>query len=295
MKTSADLARQNVIDLSDEIIIANPIYTPLTSLLFSRNKTTKAKDVVVRRKIKKLSTAVSGGRKEGADAPEAEKTSYEWIDNNLEIFTKSTVISGTVGAIEGDTKQALAKEISDRLVELKGDIERAFFVGVKKDEDETGGRQMAGLINQVHVDHIIDVGAAALERKHINQAMQKLFTAQIAGEKYIFVNPADIDTVTDLYEKTSETIISLTPGNTEVGITVTAINTNFGKANIVLANDVPAGTLLFASLDYIEVPVLRAPEYEPLAKTGDADKGQVVAELSIIAAPQSLAKIVNFV
>ena len=295
MKTSTDFARQNVIDLGNEIIIANPIYTPLTSLLFAKNKTTKAKDVVVRRKIKKLSTAVSGGRKEGAEAPAAEKTSYEWIDNNLEIFSKATVISGTVGALEGDTKQALAKEINDRLIELKGDIEKAFFVGVKKDEDETGGRQMAGLINQVHVDHIIDAEATALEKSHINQAMQKLFRAQIAGEKYIFVNPADIDTVTDLYEKTNETVINLVPGNTEVGITVTAINTNFGRANIILANDVPAGTLLFASLDYIEVPVLRAPEYEPLAKTGDADKGQVVAELSIIAAPQSLAKIVNFV
>ncbi|KXZ39478.1 hypothetical protein SAMN05661008_00336 [Alkalithermobacter thermoalcaliphilus JW-YL-7 = DSM 7308] len=295
MLKNTNLPRQNIVDLSNEIMVLNAEYTPLLTLLLANGKNTVAKDVVVRRKIKELSTTASGARKEGADAPDSENSTYTWVSNNLEIFSKATVISGTAGAIYGSTAEALAKEINDRLTELKFDMEKSILTGTKKDEDGTSGRKMNGLLNLVDEDNVIDVEGATLTKAYISNAMMKLYQLKVTGDKYMFVNPADVEKVIELYTTATNARINFSSADSTVGIDVTEILTPFGKAKMVMSTNVPTGTILIGALDYMELPQLREAQYEPLAKTGDAEKGQVVAEATIITAPKSLAKIINFI
>lgn len=294
MLKNTDLLRNEEIDLKDELMVLNPQFTPISSLVLQKSLK-KAKDVVYRQTFKTLSDTPSGGRLEGAAAPNAEQSAKTTVENFLEIFSKAATVSGTASAIYGEEGSLLKKEIKDRLTEVKYDIEKAFTIGVKKDEDVSSGRQMNGLVNQVHASHVIDGENAGLTTAHIDKAMEYLYTAQIPGERYVFINPTEVGKLAELYTKQENVRINLTPDSDKAGIAVNKIVTNFGDALIVKSNAVPVGTILVASLDYVEVAELRAPKYEPLAKSGDAESGQVVAELTIVNAPKAMAKIVNFI
>lgn len=297
MINNTDLTRQTLIDLAKEFVTTNAVVTPLSSLLYSKSKNYNYnKDIVVRKKIKTLSNVASGARKEGQDAPADEKSTFAWIENNMEIFSKATSVSGTVGAISGSDKVALAKEINDRLIELKGDIENSFINGVKKAEDGVSGRRMNGLINQVHADNVVDCTSSALTEAKILDALQKIFDAGMAnGELYLVCNATTKRKINEIYKDQEKAVIPLVAGDGNVGIVVQKIFTDFGVVNILMDSYVPVGNILIFNLDLVDVPELRTPTFEALAKTGDSEKGQVVAECSILTAPKSMAKIINFI
>lgn len=298
MQTQNDLLRVNGLDLSSEIITVNPIATPLTSLLYDRGQTKTAKDVFINQKTKTLSTGTpSGGRKDGADAPAFEISQYDYVKNYLEIFSKATAVSGTAGAVQGGTQAVLAEQIADRLLEMKGDMEYAFFNGVQKAEDGVSGRKTSGLINQV--GHTVDVGALALTQDHILDALQAMFTAgAVDGELFIFANPTVKRLINKLFVDAEKAQINLQAGSQGVGIAINKIYTDFGLVNLVMANAMQPGNILVTNLNHVEIHELqgRKPKFEALAKTGDAEKGQVVTESGIILAnPNAGAKIINFV
>ena len=252
MLKNENLKRTEVVDLKEELAVTNPQYTPLSSIVLKK-ALVKAKDVEHRQTYRVLSENASGGRKEGGVAPESEKSTREVVKNYLEIFSKATSVSGTAAAIYGDDDSLLVRELNDRLIEIKYDIEKSFTVGAGKDEDETTGRKMNGLVNQVHKTHVVDAEAAELATANIDKAMQFIYTAQAPGERYIFINPADIGKFAELYTKQENAKINLTPGNDAVGIAVNKVITNFGTASVVMSNAIPAATILVTTLDQAEV------------------------------------------
>ena len=137
------------------------------------------------------------------------------------------------------------------------------------------------------------MAAEDITKATISAAMQKLYELSVLGQIFMFVNPGNVDEITGLYVNAANSTINLTAGDSTVGIAVTEIKTNFGVAKLVLSNFVPVKSVLFASLETIEMPTLRDAQYSPLAKIGDAETGQVVMETSVIAAPKSLVKIIN--
>lgn len=295
-KTTLDITRVSELDLSQEFIISNAQNTPLSSLLLGRGKNYSVSDWLVREKIKTLSTgSASGGKKEGADAPATEKSSFSYVDNLLEIFTKATEISGTVGAVHGSSSKALGKEMDDRLSEMKYDLEIAFLNGTKKNEDETGGRKMNGLLNMVEAEHVIDATAGFTKDKILDALQAMYYSKTTNGELWAFAHPSVKRKITALYVDAYErAVVDLVPGmNQGVGISIEKIFTDFGIVNLVMVDAMPTSQLLIANLDYITMPELRPAHFEALAKTGDADKGQVITEVSIMTAPQALAKIIN--
>lgn len=294
MIKNTDLNREQAIDIKDELMVINAQFTPITSLVMKK-AATKARDVVHRQSFRTLSEVPSGARKEGDSAPTSENSGRVTVENFLEIFSKATSVSGTSAALNGGGDNLLKTEMKYRLMEIKSDIEKAFAVGVGKDEDVTSGRKMNGLINQVDSSHVVDAEGVALSTAQIDKAMEYIDTAQVPGERYIFINNADVAKFAELYTKQENVRINLSPDSEKAGIAVKQISTNFGDATIVKANAIPVGTILVASLDLAEVAELRAPKYETLAKSGDAETGQIVAELTIVNAPKAMSKIVNYI
>lgn len=293
MKTTSNLTPITNIDLSKEILVVNPVLTPISSILLGKG-TVKANNTIVQKRIKTLSETASGKRKEGASAPDAETTAYTTVTNNMEIFSKSAKVSGTVAAIEGNKKAALAKELNDRLLEIKGDMEYAFINGIKADESAGSGRAMNGLLNLVDENNIIDARNKTYNEDLILDALQAMFnTGGTFGTLYMVANPS-VKRLTDKIFKDAQNVtINFIPGNTTVGLVVKAIATDFGIVNLVMSNAMPAKTVLIFNADVAEVHELRKVIYEALAKTGDAESGQVVGENTVITAPGAVAKIIN--
>lgn len=296
MITVANIPQKTSDDLTAEMVLLNVPYTPLTSLLYARKRVSPTDSWFVKEKVKSLSTVKSGGRKADEVAPASETSSFTYVENNTEIFSKRVSITGEAAKILGGTEAALDKEQYDRLTEVKGDIEAQFITGVKRDENETVGKTMNGLLNQVtHPGHIIDKLAAAITKADIDAAMQKLFISQALGERFALINSGDVEKVSALYVNATNATINLVPENTAVGISVKKIITNFGEVNLVISTIIPAGTLLFFVDGYVEIKEFRAPFYKRLGVTGDQDGGMVVAQNTIIAAPIGLVKVVNFI
>lgn len=66
--------------------------------------------------------------------------------------------------------------------------------------------------------------------------------------------------------------------------------TNFGVVNVVLSRYIPKENIVLFNDGYIDLVALRDSHFEPLAKTGDSVKGQVVVEYPLkVASPKAVA------
>ncbi|MFJ7880313.1 DUF5309 family protein [Lysinibacillus sp. NPDC096826] len=71
---------------------------------------------------------------------------------------------------------------------------------------------------------------------------------------------------------------------------VDTLNTNFGVVNVVLSRYIPKENIVLFNDGYVDLVALRDAHFEPLAKTGDSVKGQVVGEYSLkVASPKAVA------
>lgn len=183
-----DFLTDEVVDLSDEIKLVSPTDTPLTTMLMGRGAVVPATDITVTWREKQLDTTRGTLIKEGADAGTVIVSSRSSISNLCQITEKVTQVSGTARALHpkgvGDTFDA---EVSDRLIELKRDMEWYFLNGTKTVESDTAARQMNGLVNLVNTKNVIST-AGALSEDHFLDAFQKMWDHGAQGEYFAFVN-----------------------------------------------------------------------------------------------------------
>ena len=183
-----DFLTDEVVDLSDEIKLVSPTDTPLTTMLMGRGAVVPATDITVTWREKQLDTTRGTLIKEGADAGTVVVSSRSSISNLCQITEKVTQVSGTARALHpkgvGDTFDA---EVSDRLIELKRDMEWYFLNGTKTVESDTAARQMNGLVNLVNSNNVIST-AGALTEDHFLDAFQKMWDHGAQGEYFAFVN-----------------------------------------------------------------------------------------------------------
>jgi hypothetical protein len=166
-------------------------------------------------------------------------------------------------------------------------MEKALINSLKNDGSTSPFiRRMSGLIEFAEPSNAVSVTGAVTEDT-IKQAMRKLWEQDLAeGNYYCLVN-ADLKEQIDAIYKDRYNYNHLT---TNFGLVVDSINTNYGTVNIALSKHVPADKAIFFNDSYLNLAYLREPVFEPLAKTGDSVKGQVVAEATLkVASPKAVA------
>lgn len=293
MITNTNLTRQNVIDLSDVFAVSNVLHTPLLSILLQKNKDTKATDVVVSRKIKTLNVDFSGAKAEGAKVTDFQSTGYTYVTNVCEIFSKAVSVSGTTLAINGDGKTLLAKELQDRLDEIKGDIEKQLINGVKDDGSTSGTRKMDGLVKLS--GKAVDVKGVKLDMSTLNVVFKDMFNNKATKDVYMFVSPEDKILIDSLVLNKEAHTVNIGAGATTVGVNVERFWTSYGfMVNIVVEPSLAQGNMLVADLDKVELPILRSVGMEDLAKVGDSVEAFVVVELTVIASKNHVFTVKNF-
>lgn len=276
-----------LIDLSNEIALVNPTDTPLYTLIAGRGQITKAQDITVTWREKELNQTRGQLILEGAEAGNPINSSRTMQSNVCQIMEKVVSVSGTVRALAAKgLGDEFNSEVTDRLVELKRDIEWYLINGVKALESGSTPRQMNGLINMVSAETTKDLsakttGAGKLEEADFLDMLQAIWARGAGGSFYAFLNAGEKRIVNDLLKNTTNARLIMEQGDNVLGVKVQKIDTDFGEINLVLNRHMPTGNILAVDLDLVEVAELRPTFYEDLAKTGDYSKGHVVVENTV--------------
>lgn len=278
-----DFLTDEVVDLSDEIKLVSPTDTPLTTMLMGRGAVVPATDITVTWREKQLDTTRGTLIKEGADAGTVVVSTRSSISNLCQITEKVTQVSGTARALHpkgvGDTFDA---EVSDRLIELKRDMEWYFLNGTKTVESDTAARQMNGLVNLVNANNVIST-AGALTEDHFLDAFQKMWDHGAQGEYFAFVNATQKRAINALAKAGSNVRWVLENGSVtnEWGVGISKIVSDFGTINLVLDRHMATKTILALDLEEVQIAELRSTFYEDLPKAGDYFKGHIINESTI--------------
>lgn len=283
MFTSQNFTATEQISLSNELAVLGVQNTPLTSLLLSKG-VEKALSTVHTWKEKTLDDTDDISAVEGGDTTVFQQSAKREITNILEIFKKAVSISGTAEAMQS-TK--FSEEVACRLLEMKINLEKKLINGLKAD-GSTGDfiRHMSGLIQFADDDNAVEVTGTVTEGD-IKTAMRNLWNQDLSeGQVYAFVN-ADLKEQVDAIYKDRYSYQHTT---TSFGLLVDEIATNYGNVKFVLSKHVPADKIVFFNDSYVNAVALRETTFEPLAKTGDSTKGQIVGEYSLkVGSPKAVA------
>ncbi|MFJ8460911.1 DUF5309 family protein [Lysinibacillus xylanilyticus] len=273
MFKSQSFTESERISLANEIAVIGVQATPFTSLLMAKGNIEKALSTVYTWREKSLSNDEDISAVEGADTTVFYESARAELNNILEIFKKGVQVSGTAEAMQSTQFSA---EVADRLLELKVNMEKKFINGLRADGSKIPfKRQLSGLVEMADATNAV---TAPIDEKAIKQVMRNLWGQNLAeGQVYAFVN-ADIKEEIDAIYKGNYSYNHVT---TSFGLLVDEINTNYGSVKFVLSKHVPADKVVFFNDAYVDLAYLREPHFEPLAKTGDSVKGQVVAEATL--------------
>lgn len=260
------------LSLSNELVVLGIQATPLTSLLLSKGSVEKAMSTVYTWREKTIDNTDDITFAEGSETNVFQESVKRELSNILQIFKKAVSISGTAEAMQ---RNKFSEEVSDRLLELKINLEKTLINGLKDDGSTTGIRKMSGIIEFADAANNVTTGdgvGALLE------GMRKMWNNDLSeGQYYAFVN-ADIKEEIDTHYQSS---YSYQHKTTNFGLLVETINTNYGTVNLVLSKHVPADKIVLFNDKYVDLVSLREAHFEALAKTGDSTKGHIVGEYSL--------------
>lgn len=285
IKTNTSFTTLENVDLAKELALIGVQATPLTSLLLSKGNVEKAMATVYTWREKTLDSTENIAFEEGSETTVFQESVRRELSNILQIFKKAVSISGTADAIQGER---FSEEVADRLLELKINLEKTLINGIKDDGSVSGIRKMSGLVEFADTANNV-MGSQGQVYDLVLDGMQKLWKQDLAeGQHYLFVN-ADTK---EYLDKAFRQNYSYQHKTTDFGLVVETVQTNYGQVNVVLSKHVPETKMVLFNDSYVDIVRLREATFEPLAKTGDNTKGQIVGEYSIkVGSPKAIAVI----
>ena len=264
-------------DVSDIITDITPTDTPMSTLM----KSEKTHARVFEWQEDSLANAAVNAAIEGADASMATLSPTTMRSNVTQILTKAFQISATADAIKtyGRAKET-AYQMGKALKEIKRDQERA-FVGVSQaavSGSASAARKMAS-IDQM-ITNSTDAGSNATDP--LTEA-KLLVAGQDAFEKgsdpsVLMVKPADGLVIAGFTAASGR--------NREFASTKTLVNVidiyvgPFGTYKVVLNRHQMTTHAFLIAPEMFKQVVLRPYTRTLLAKNGDSDRHQIVAEIS---------------
>lgn len=301
-------------DVEDVIFNISPTDTP--GLTMGKRK--KATATNHQWQTDSLAAASSNKAIEGDDASYATAAPTTMLSNRLQITQKTVLVSGTADAVR---KYGRAEEFAYQLMkrgkELKRDIEHTI---VRNQASSVGGSQTAraaaGWESMIAGNRILsastdstgttpgyasgdwaaptDGTTAALDETTLVSALSAAWTDG-GDPTVIMVGTTQKRKIASFAGATSFAGVSVNQGRTAQGVVVGGVDlyiSDFGEHKVVLNRYMRASTLFCIDPDYVSTAWLRPIKYESLAKTGDANKGQLLCEWTVVMEnPDAHAKI----
>jgi len=266
-------------DVSDIIFDITPTETPFITAI----KKGSCSNTLVEWHEDSLDDAAVNAQVEGADAPAASMTSTQNRSNQTQIFTKSVLVSGSSRSVDQyGASDELARQLAKKGKEIKRDLE---FACIGANQTATAGdaataRQMASAQNMIDATTTNENTGVARDFTEtiFLDVLQKTFDA--GGNPNLALIPINKALTVAGFAASS--------GRTrDFGMDKKIVNavdiyvSPFGEITIGLSRHIDNSTVMALDTEMWELAALRPFAQEELAKTGDADKHQIVGEYTL--------------
>ena len=299
-------------DLADVITRIDPTETPV----FSGLKKETGSGVFVEWQVQELAAAASNNAQaEGVDATYDTPTATVRLGNYMQISQKDASVSGTLDAVD---KAGRAKEVAYQKVlkglELRRDIELNLTTPVARDGsatrkagslaswitnadiagDETAFNAGVGLGTHIPSDDGTD---RTMTLAMIDNAMQAAYTD--GGQpNMLLVSPTKKAAFSDLNGGSVATnqINYTAPREAAIVGSVSLYLSDFGQLDVAIDRFTPSDRVYLLDTDYASICTLpgRNFDVQSLAKTGDAEKFQIITEWTLkVSAPKAHGAVYN--
>jgi len=285
-------------DLSDVIYNISPTETPLMSSIGKAKATATYHEW----QTDALAAAALGGAVEGADASSITASPTSRIGNRTQIFTKSVAVAGTLEAVDkAGRKSEKAYQLAKVSAELKRNIELTLLSNqVSAAGNSSTARTMGGLQawlstnGDFGTDGVAGSGGTTARvdgtDRTFTEALLKTVNAEVytAGgtPKMLMVNPTHKQTVSAFAGIAAQRYMAPSNEPTTIIGAADVYMSDFGTLSVVpnrFMNSTNAcdETAFIIDPDMLAVAYLRPFQTIELAKTGDSEKTQLLAELTL--------------
>ncbi|MFA5753095.1 MAG: DUF5309 family protein [Bacteroidales bacterium] len=224
---------------------------------------------------------VGMARLEGDDSDPIGYTDLSTNSNYTQIFHKEVKQTGTAPYQDrwgmGDQMQY---ESAKSIPEMMRLIERTLQYGVRSAGSTTTPRMMGGYQEFITTNKAsgANISVASLAPGVIEDAVELIYNAGGSGDFLAIVNPATYQKIKNAYDSSS--FVRYPPEQTQFGTLVDRIITPFGNVSFVIDRWQLSTLIPIMKLDNVGMLTLRPWQVEDLAKTGDAEKKQLIGEFS---------------
>lgn len=285
-------------DLSDVIYNISPTDTPFMSSIGK----TKATATYHEWQTDSLAAAALGGAVEGADASTITASPTTRIGNRTQIFTKSVAVAGTLEAVDkAGRKSEKAYQLAKVSAELKRNIELTLLSNqVSAAGNSSTARTLGGLQAWLSTNYdggtsgVAGSGGTTARTDGTDRTFTETILKTVVAEVYtaggtpkvLMVNPTHKQTVSAFAGIAAQRYMAPSNEPTTIIGAADVYMSDFGTISVVpnrFMNSTNAGdeTAFLVDPDMAAVAYLRPFQTIELAKTGDSEKTQLLAELTL--------------
>lgn len=301
-------------DVEDVIFNITPTETPALTMA----KRVKVTAVNHQWQTDSLAAAATNAAVEGDDSTYATASPTTLLSNYTQIFKKSVMISGTADAIRKyGRKEEFAYQMAKRGKELKRDIEFSIVQNAASSAGSTTvPRSSAGLESMIAGNRVfaasnnttgttagyaaglwtkpVDGTTAAFTETNLVAALDAAW--QDGGDPSIIMTNSSQKRAMAAFGGASKYAgVSVNQGRTSQAVVLGGVDlyiSDFGEHKVMLNRYMRTRTVLCLDPEYISFGFLRPIKYEERAKTGDASRGELLAEgCLIVGNPDAHSKI----
>lgn len=284
-------------DLSDMIYDVSPEETPF----YSAVSKTKASNRLHEWQTDALRSSADNAHIEGDDTVAEARTATTRLGNYTQIFKNAVTIPGSDdGMDKAGRGKEMAYQVLKIMKEQKLDIERALFLNqAKVAGDGTTARKLAGLPSWLYTNTVFESGNSgadptgdgtdartddgtpvAFSQARFNTAMQAAWESGGKPNK-VFLSAFQMNKALGFDGNNNQRgTISATAGKVVNDLNVYV--TPWGSVEFVMSRECRSRDVFLLQMDKWAVATLRGMKNEPLAKTGDNDKRQILCELTLV-------------
>ena len=285
-------------DLSDVIYNISPTDTPLLNTL-ARSKATAVYHEWQTDSLAAATTA--NAAVEGADATDATMSPTTRLGNYTQIVQKTIKIAGTLEAVDkAGRKSEKAYQLSKASAELKRDIEAILTANQGKSAGtSSAARTMGSMLSWLQTNTNKSSGTTAgvdpttagtstrtdgtqraFTETILKDVIQKVYSSG-GNPKILMVGPYQKQVVSSFAGIAAQRFIAPSDGPTTIIGAADVYMSDFGTISVVPNRFMRTRDALVLDPEYAAVAYLRPFATNELAKAGDAEKTQILAELTL--------------
>ena len=282
-------------DLADVIYDISPTDTPIMSSIGK----SRATQTLHEWQTDVLAAATFGNALvEGDDATSASLSPTVRVGNFTQIVGKTVQISGTLEAVDkAGRKSEKAYQLAKASAEIKRDIENIITANQAKSNGtiNTSARKMGALLSYITTnvskgsagtnpvgdgsDARGDTTTRTFEESMLKEVAQEIFTE--GGTPKLLVVPPGLKATVSAFAGVAQQRYVTGAEPTTIVAAAGAYLSDFGLISIVPDRFMRSRDALMLDPEYASLAYLRPFQTNDLAKTGDSEKTQILAELTL--------------